>query len=142
MAVIFATYSPTGTTATQSTGWIFGKYDPGVEYRTKPGEEDIIQVRRKVTYVRYRFHFGAINFSNQEGRVYGLNFLDSSNGLNITLSPTGSEATNALLVDHTLENEGGQGSGMFKETEVWDTFSNYSDMTTDDVTTQLGVTPF
>ena len=132
------TYNNT-TTATTSSGWIFGKFDPGAEYRSKPGDENTVQRRKKINYVRYRIHSGAINFVNQEGTIAVSNTLSSTNGTGASGAPLGS--ANMILSDHVLDNEAGQGSAIWRETESWEAFSNWVDWTT--ITADLGVTdPF
>ena len=126
------------TAAAQSTGWIFGKFDPGMEHRNKQGSDTVVERRKKVVYVRYRLHFGAITFSNQEGTISVATDLASTNGTGASGSPLGS--TSFILSDHTLDNEGGQGSAMWRETEVWEAFSTWE--VWDTIEDDLGVNPF
>ena len=122
----------------QSTGWIFGKFDPGVEYRTKPGDEEVVQRRKKLTYVRFRNHFGSITFNNAEGTISPANDLESTNG-GVTAKPSGT--SKMIMSDHSLDQEGGQGSAMWRETEVWEAYTDWTDWTT--IETDLGITnPF
>ena len=125
-------------TATQSTDWIFSQYDPGVEYRSSPSNPDVVQRRKKASYTRYKLHFGAMTFTNDEGSIETGNSLSSYNGT-VEGAPLGS--IKYICTSHILDQEAGQGSEMWKETQVWESYSDWYDWTT--IQADLGISnPF
>ena len=122
------------------TGWIFGSFDPSVEYRSKPGDESVTQRRKVYTFVRYRLSFDQLPTASAEGTIVAANTLSADNGE--STGPRSMTGTyNFLLIDVTLNNEGGQGSGMYRATETWVAFSNWYDWTT--LESDLGISsPF
>jgi hypothetical protein len=127
-----ATYTDGTSASIRSTDWIFSKFDPGIEYRSKPESPDIVQRRGKATYARYRLHFGVITFASREGKTAAPSSLESTNG-NAEGSPTTGTPSGGnlyILSDHALDNEGGQGSGMWRETQVWETYGPWEDWET------------
>lgn len=135
-------YSDT-VTATYITGWIFGSFDPSVEYRSKPGDEDVVQRRKKAQYTRYRLLAGPVVYTASEGKIANASDIESSNGTFEAIStqgrPTGSERW--ICSEDRLDNEGGQGSGMWRQTQVWEAFAAWYDWTS--IESDLGVTnPF
>ena len=122
------------------TGWIFGRYDPSVEYRSKPGDESVTQRRKVWTFIRYRLSCEQLPTVSAEGTIKEANELEANNGEAIG-SRAFTSTTKFILTDVVLDNEGGQGSGMYRATETWQAFSDWYDWTT--LEADLGVTnPF
>ena len=122
------------------TGWIFGRLDPSVEYRSKPGDESVVQRRKVITFVRYRLSFDQLPTASTEGTIVAANTLSADNG-EITGARSLTGSYSVILTDVVLDNEGGQGSGMYRATETWQAFSDWYDWTT--IEADLGVTnPF
>ena len=134
-----ANYSDT-TTAENISPWIFKGFDPGIEYRTKPGDEDTVQRRKKVSYARSRILAGSVQFVSAEGKIAEAGDLDSNNG-NFGGAPgTGRPTGSARFIcsDNRLDNAGGQGSGIYNETQTWEAYTNWEDWP--DIESELGVT--
>ena len=125
------------------TGWIFGRFDPGVEYRSKPGDESVVQRRKVATFVRYRLSCEQLPTRSDEGTIRIVSLLTASNGEAIGERYLADPAVSAkmILTDVVIDNEGGQGSGMYRATETWQYFSDWYDWTT--IEDDLGVSePF
>jgi hypothetical protein len=124
------------------TGWIFGRYEPGAEYRSKPGDESVVQRRKVATFVRYKLSCEQLPERGTEGETADISSLGASNGEiagERVISSTA--AAKMILTDVAIDNEGGQGSGMYRATETWQHFSDWYDWTT--LETDLGTTnPF
>lgn len=110
-----------------STSWIFAQYNPGVEYRSSPNNPDIVQRRKKASLTRYKLHFGNLPFSSVEGSIEAGNSIESYNG---AIQRTLDADVNYICTEHILDQEGGQGSEMWKETQIWEAYSDWYDWTT------------
>lgn len=120
------------------TNWIFGGYEPGVEFRAKPGEEEIVQRRKRLMLTRIKLSCDEIPTVGSIGSTAAASTITASNGdAQIAISNDGE--FNVLLTGLKLDNEAGQGSNMYRATEVWEAFSEWTDWTT--LAEDLGVSP-
>lgn len=112
------------------TDWIFGSYDPGVEYRSKPDDPDVVQRRKKFVFTRYRLSCEQLPTASAEGQITSATSLGADNGEAVGTRPLSSNAQKFICTEVRLDNEGGQGSGMYRATEVWEAYSDWYDWTT------------
>ena len=120
------------------TDWIFGGFEPGIEFRAKPGAEEIVQRRKKLRLTRYKLSCDELPDVGEIGETAEATTITASNGAaQIAISTSGTY--NVLLVEAKLDNEAGQGSNMYRGTEVWESYSPWSDWTT--LQDDLGVAP-
>lgn len=112
------------------TGWIFGSYDPGVEYRSKPDDPDVVQRRKKFVFTRYKLSQDQLPTVAYEGDIVPASTLGADNGEIGGERPLSSNAQKFICTEVRLDNEGGQGSGMYRATEVWEAYSDWYDWTT------------
>lgn len=114
---------------TELTNWIFASYDPATEYRSSPDNPDITQRRIRASLTRYRLVFGSFTgYGGSEGTIVDGSSIQFSNGGVATETLTAYQKW--ICTEDRLDNEGGQGSDMSKQTQVWETFSEWRDWVT------------